>query len=223
MPAEYIPAGAERLVEFLDGLQVDRYWLKGHHIVWQTGQQNAAIDVGRVRYTHCSAFAAAACMRLDIYILRPPFHNEVLLASAQDHWLRGYRRYQGKTASEAGWVRIGRSGDAGVTNSAQMAANKGKLVVASYAQRPTVDDKTGQPMALPGHIAFLRPIIQRDGPVSEPDRSASIVELEPHVCAAGHVNCSDLLISESFHEHTDAWPSRIDSYAHDTPLEHDLE
>ncbi|WP_284319724.1 hypothetical protein [Dyella acidisoli] len=221
-PQDYASAGAERLVEFLDGLQVDRYWLKGHHIVWETGQQNAPPDVGRAHYTHCSTFVAAACLRLGIYVLRPPFHDELLLASAQDHWLRGYQRYQGEAASAAGWLRIGRSGDVGVIKLAQEATNKGKLVLASYAQRPAIDDKTGQPIALPGHIAILRPLVQRDSPPNRHDPLTSAAKREPHVCAAGHVNSPDLLISQSFQDHTDAWPNNIDFYAHSTPLEHDL-
>jgi hypothetical protein len=100
----YTRAGGFRLAEFFDLLQVDRLWIKGHHIVWMTGQQNAGAGVGRDRYTHCSAFVAAAAMRLGIYVLRPPFHDEMLLASAQDLWLKGYARYQGETAVAAGWT-----------------------------------------------------------------------------------------------------------------------
>lgn len=207
---QYVVAGSARLTEFLEGLMVEKYWLRDHHIVWQTGQQNAPIGVGRARYTHCSAFAAAACMRLGIYLLRPPFHDESLLASAQDHWLRGFRRYQGETAEEAGWIRIGRSGDAGAIAAAQKAANSGQVVLASYAQRPAHDVDTGQFEALPGHIAILRPPISGD-------------ESEPHVCAAGHVNSADIPISESFSEHVGAWPGNIDFYMHASPLEHDLQ
>lgn len=51
--------GANRLAGFLDGLHVETRWLKGHHIVWQTGQQNGPNGVGPEGHTHCSAFVAA--------------------------------------------------------------------------------------------------------------------------------------------------------------------
>lgn len=212
---DYVAAGGPRLAEFLDALLVDRYWLKGHHIVWQTGQQNAPIGVGRSRYTHCSTFVAAAAMRLGIYILQPPFHNEYLLASAQDHWLRGYLRYQGKTAADAGWVRLGRGVESAAINLAQNVANKGKFVLASFAQRPIVDDVTGEPMAVPGHIAIVRP---QEPPVNVVAMDSPTLA----VCAAGHVNSAAISIETSFAEHPGAWPNNIDFYAHDTPLETDF-
>ena len=148
-------------------------------------------------------------MRLGIYLLRPPFHDESLLASAQDHWLRGFRRYTGESAEEAGWVRIGRSGDAGSIGVAQNAANSGRVVLASYAQRPARDIDTGEFEPRPGHIAIIRPQIPG-------------TDSEPHVCAAGHINSADIKISDSFSEHVGAWPGNIDFYVHDSPLEHDL-
>lgn len=210
---EFNAAGGPRLAEFLDLLCVDRYWLKGHHIVWMTGQQNARVGVGRDRYTHCSAFVAAAAMRLGIYVLRPPFHDEMLLASAQDHWLRGYARYEGQTAAAAGWSRIGRSGGSGVIAMAQSLANQGKLVLASYAQRPLQDDPAGHPIPAPGHIALLRP---------SPEDGAGAEAPGLLVCAAGHINGAALPIEASFQEHVGAWPDNIDFYAHDTALERDL-
>lgn len=208
----YTRAGGSRLAEFLDLLQVDRLWIKGHHIVWMTGQQNAEPGVGRDRYTHCSAFAAAAAMRLGIYVLRPPFHDEMLLASAQDHWLRGYVRYQGETAVAAGWTRIGRSGEPHVIAKAQSLANQGKLVLASFAQRPLRDDPAGEPVPAPGHIGMLRP---------SPEAAVSVDPPDLLICAAGHINGAAVPIAVSFQEHVGAWPDNIDFYSHDTPLERD--
>jgi hypothetical protein len=67
------------LKHFYHSLHVEDLWIAGHHINWETGQaDNPNAEHGI--HTHCSAFAAAACKRLHIYILRPPEHGQLLLA-----------------------------------------------------------------------------------------------------------------------------------------------
>lgn len=64
----YIGAGSARIAEFLDGLMVEKYWLRNHHIVWQTGQQNAPSGLGRARYTHCRPLRLRhACASASIF------------------------------------------------------------------------------------------------------------------------------------------------------------
>jgi hypothetical protein len=66
MNRDGILSGGARLQEFLDGMPIEARWLAGHHIVWQTGQQNGPDDVGPDDHTHCSALAAAIALDLDI-------------------------------------------------------------------------------------------------------------------------------------------------------------
>ena len=73
--------GGSRLQQFLDGLPVEANWVAGHHIVWQTGQQNGPDGAGPDDHTHCSAFVAAVALDLDISILRPPAHPQELPAT----------------------------------------------------------------------------------------------------------------------------------------------
>ena len=110
------PSGA-RLVAFLDGTGVDRLWLAGDRVNWETG-----VSVGPWRddrpHTHCSAFVASAAKRLGVYVLRPPDHGTVLLANAQMGWLQqrrgdgrrlafSARRHFGANARQSGRSRSG--------------------------------------------------------------------------------------------------------------------
>jgi hypothetical protein len=128
------PAGA-KLIAFLDGSGVDRLWLPGAKVNWETG---AAISIWEddKPHTHCSAFVASAAKRLGVYVLRPPEHSPVLLANAQMGWLRS------PAAIAAGWRRLRDAVEA------QHRANEGELVVAAF-ENPDPDR--------PGHIAIIRP------------------------------------------------------------------
>jgi hypothetical protein len=140
-----IPKGGRRLVARLDSLQVEQRWRPGEAIDWRTGQPDPASI--RLR-GHCSAFVAAACAELGIYILRPPDHPEYLLANAQCRWLES-------EGARHGWERIAGGEEA------QRRANRGDLVVVCF-QNPERDD--------PGHIAIVRPgrkslrRFEREGP-----------------------------------------------------------
>ena len=109
--ASYPPAGGPRLADFLDGLPILTRWMPGHRIVWQTGQQDGPDLPQPERHTHCSAFAAAVALYLDIYLLRPPHHGQVQLANAQTDWLSGNGSFPGPTAASADWTALGMSGD----------------------------------------------------------------------------------------------------------------
>jgi hypothetical protein len=130
-----VSPAAQRVVETVDALDVEHHWPAGVHVNWQTGEPDGREERTPGKHTHCSAFVAAAAKRLNIYILRPPEHGQILLANAQYEWLAG-------DGAAQGWHEV--SGPV----AAQAAANEGQLVLATY--RNHNDDK-------PGHIAIVRP------------------------------------------------------------------
>ncbi|MFO0966357.1 MAG: hypothetical protein U0793_12340 [Gemmataceae bacterium] len=146
--ADDIEAPGRKLAAFLDGMQVDKLWLSGRYVNWKTGEALSKPVTDGKPHTHCSAFAAAACERLGIYILRPPEHSETLLANAQFDWLAG-------EGHKHGWTPVK------TAREAQALANKGMLVVATFK---SPDPKKS------GHIAIVRPsaksaeAIAREGP-----------------------------------------------------------
>ncbi len=127
------PGGAQ-LAQFLDALDVEHRWLAHTRVDWETGDATEPSD-DPAHSTHCSAFVAAVCKRLDVPILHPPDHPQKLLANAQLDWLKG----QGP---ENGWRQLDNAADA------QNLANRGQLVVAAF-KNP--DEKR------PGHIVIVRP------------------------------------------------------------------
>jgi hypothetical protein len=130
--ATAITAGGRRLAAVLDSMEVEQHWLRGQPVDWRTGEIDPA---ARPLKGHCSAFVAAVCATLDLYLLRPPEHDEWLLANAQCAWLA-------EEGPAQGWTRV----EDGIE--AQRLANQGRLVLACY-QNPERDD--------PGHIAVVRP------------------------------------------------------------------
>jgi len=128
MAGEVTPQG-EHLAAQYDAMGVERLWLPGHPVDWQTG---VWLSQRRGR-THCSAFAAAACARLGIYLLRPPEHGQDFLATAQGEWLR---------ASGEAWHPVPSPFQA------QELANQGVVVLAVY---PSPDPRRS------GHVALVRP------------------------------------------------------------------
>jgi hypothetical protein len=140
-----VSEAGRRLAAFLDGMNVERGWAPGDPVDWRTGRfDSSALPLT----SHCSAFVAAVCERLGIYVLRPPEHSETLLANAQFDWLHAVGRRHG-------WRRV----PDGLT--AQLLANQGELVLAC-CRSPEDDDA--------GHIAIVRPSakshdrIAREGP-----------------------------------------------------------
>ena len=79
------PAG-QSLVRMLDGMDVNHRWLADRHVHWESGRPEGGVIMDGKPHTHCSAFAAAAGERLGIYMLRPPEHSQLFLASAQGKW-----------------------------------------------------------------------------------------------------------------------------------------
>jgi hypothetical protein len=131
---EISPAGRE-LAQKLDSFEVEKHWPAHLHVNWETGVPDGKPEKGTGVHTHCSAFVASAAKQLGVYILRPPEHGQVLLANAQNEWLKSEGAAQG-------WHPLKNGAEA------EAAANKGELVVASYHNHH--DNK-------PGHIAIVRP------------------------------------------------------------------
>lgn len=138
----------DKLIAFLDSMHVEEHWIAGAIVDWRTGEPTGQAITDNGKHTHCSQFAAAACERLNIYILRPPEHRGTLLANAQFDWLPA----DGKAK---GWTPIADG------SAAQAAANRGEIVIAVY-KNP--DPKKS------GHVAIIRPStkseaeIQKEGP-----------------------------------------------------------
>jgi len=141
--AEEIAPAGKHLVEVLEGMHVDKLWLAGKRVNWRTGEATGTYDQKLASHTHCSAFAAAAAEKLGIYLLHPPEHSAVLLANAQQEWLRG-------SGTNQGWRFV----DSPLA--AQRLANQGALVV--------VTCKNPDPK-LPGHIAIIRPSTKSDADI----------------------------------------------------------
>jgi hypothetical protein len=138
--ASEITPGGEKLARVLDSMDVERHWLAGQTIHWRTGKPDGS---GHRGATHCSAFVAAACDRMGVYILRPPDHSQNLLANAQNTWLH-------REGSRFGWRRVASPFEA------QRLANLGELVVASC--------RNPDPHR-PGHIALVRPSPKSDAAI----------------------------------------------------------
>lgn len=178
------PAG-ERLASTLDGMNVEHLWLSHEHVNWETGEPDrGANDEGPGNHTHCSAFAAAAAKRLGVYLLRPPEHGQILLASAQAAWLAGAE------GSQKGWRHVSKMTEA------QHLANQGTLVLVVF-ENP---DKH-----VPGHIAIVRP--------SEKS-ARTLEENGPEIIQAGEHNHTKINVRAGFENHPGAWPDGVRYYAH---------
>lgn len=181
------PAG-ERLAKILDGMDVAHLWQAHLHVDWETGQSDRNADYeGPGKATHCSAFAAAAGKRLGVYMLRPPEHGQILLASAQTRW------FASPAAQAGGWRPIDGM------RAAQSLANQGQLVVISYE---SPDRKK------PGHIVIVRPSLKT---------AEQFALEGPQVIEAATQNRQSWPAAKSFTSHPGAWPAGVRVFAHDIP------
>ena len=187
--ASITPDGA-RLAALLDRMDVEHHWPSGQHVDWETGVPDDVSEKLPGRHTHCSAFVAAAAKRLDIYILRPPEHGQVLLANAQFNWLAGAAGRQG------GWQPVADG------LAAQALANRGVLVVAVYRNHHS---------SKPGHIAIVRP---------DERSERAIRFAGPQVIQAGDVNYASTTLKVGFADHPAAFErGEVRYYAHEIAWE----
>ena len=178
----------EELWKRLEAMEVDKYWLPGAVVDWQTGLPTGQpIKDAKSKHTHCSQFVAAATERLGMYVLRPPEHGVVLLANAQFDWLAS------DAGKKAGWVVL-KDGAA-----AQQQANEGRLVLATL--------KNPDPQKS-GHIAIVRP----------GSKGAELLAKEgPDVMQAGGTNALRTPLRKGFGNHKEEY-DQIVFYAHAVEL-----
>jgi hypothetical protein len=181
------PEGS-RLTDLIDSMNVEKLWLAHEHVNWETGQSDRPADyAGPGNHTHCSAFAAALGKRLHVYLLRPPDHSEILLASAQAEW------FHSNDGATKGWTTIEGPQRA---QQAQSLANRGFLVTIVY--------ESPDPHK-PGHIVIVRPS----------EKSAEELSAEgPQIAQAGTLNHSNSIAAKSFTGHPGAWPDNVKYYSH---------
>jgi hypothetical protein len=172
-----------KLQQFYLSMNAENLWIAGHHINWQTGEADKPGSQQGIK-THCSAFVAAACRQLNIYILRPPQHGQVLLADAQYKWL------QSEAARNDGWQPITGNDAYSIYIKAQQLANTGYVVTATWNN--PLQNK-------PGHIALVMPKEITPGKIKESG---------PVVIMAGTHNYNYISLANGFKHHIKQWPER---------------
>jgi hypothetical protein len=139
----------QRLASFLDKMDVESLWLTNEHVNWETGKPGRGAGYeGPGNHTHCSAFAAAAAMRLRSL---PAPSSPARPGAALQRPGRVERLPEGQ---KAGWRPVSD------IHQAQHLANHGQLVLFPNPNPPAR-----------GHVAILRPseksthALESDGPV----------------------------------------------------------
>lgn len=189
-----ITSGGQALATRLDNSGVQSRWLAGHHINWLTGQaDDGAEDNGHGAASHCSAFVAAFARQVGVYVLHPPEHSQILLASAQLSWLAGPQGVQ------SGWQPVADMGQA------QALANQGLLVIVGVP---------GRTAHKPGHIAIVHPAML------SPDELAAH---GPMITQAGEDNAVLTTTREGFKYHHGAWPDRLLWFSHKVSSQESLQ
>jgi hypothetical protein len=183
-----IEANGVKLKTFYLALNVENLWIAGNHVNWQTGEADKP-DATAGIHTHCSAFVAAACKKLAIYILRPPEHKQELLSNAQFDWLSLPQ------AVNAGWKKIEGNN---VYVEAQSMANRG-IVVIAICKNP---DNTK-----PGHVAMVMP-----GEVT----NEKLENDGPNLIMAGTHNFNKISLKAGFKSHLTSWPENVVQFYYNT-------
>jgi hypothetical protein len=197
------PAGS-KLDSILDSMDVDSLWRSGEYVYWQTGitmPEAPPASEGYENDTHCSAFAAAAALRLGVPLLHPnpapKFVPEKHLANAQAKWLDSLPE---EWQSVSGPVE------------AQSLANQGYFVVISYLN-PNVSASC---VPESGHIQVVR---------AHSGRSDAELQSEgPQITQSGVVNFKSATAAHGFSSGYAStykpypWPDNVQYYAHATIL-----
>jgi hypothetical protein len=168
----------QKLRQFYLSLNVENLWIAGHRVNWETGVADGNDDRPNKQKTHCSAFAAAACKKLGVYILNPD-NKPHLLANAQYDWLKT------PAAAALGWKNIPGENRYGT---AQDYANKGYIVIAVF-KNPDPDRH--------GHAALVTPANITD---------EQLAESGPQLIQAGSHNYNSVPLKTGFKNHLTTWP-----------------
>ena len=178
---------AQSLEKVFDQMNVEKLWLQGSHVDWETGLSDKPNGYrGADTHSHCSAFAAALTKKLGAHLLTPIEHPGVFLASAQTKWLLS------DEGIKNGWKRILEMQEA------QKLANDGELVIAAFLSEK--ENKSG-------HIAIIRPSL----------KSIAELESDgPQIIQAGKKNYSSTSVRIGFINHKNAFPSKIFYFHHMT-------
>ena len=167
---------------FIDSMNVTQHWLSGTRTInWSTGDPDPTRPAYSTTVTHCSNFVAAASLRLGVYLLRPPEHDQDNLVNAQNDWLNS------NAGKDAGWTQLP---DA---ISAQYYANQGNFVVSSTKG---TDPGSGKYETMFGHIAIVRPSAKS---------SVAILASGPQVAEAGWINSPDVSVKAGYVSIPGAW------------------
>jgi len=183
-----ITAQGNEFSAILDSMNVEKRWLAREHVDWKSGESDRPPNyTGPGKSSHCSAFAAAVGERVYVYMLRPPDHSEILLASAQAEW------FHARAGDNAGWKPLL---EPNPDIAAQQLANQGNLVVIVY-ESPDLHK--------PGHIVIVRPS----------EKSLDALRKEgPQIVQAGMQNYNSTIAARAFRYHTGAWPNGVHYYWH---------
>ncbi|MFA4876346.1 MAG: hypothetical protein WC586_02960 [Methanoregula sp.] len=174
----------QALARFIDSMNVTSHWLSGTGAInWTTGDPDLSRPAYSSRVTHCSNFVAAATLRLGVYILRPPEHDQDNLVNAQNDWLNS------QVAKDAGWTQIP---DA---VSAQYYANQGYLVVTSTKGS---DRDSSDYAKMFGHIAIVRPSVRT---------RQELVRNGPQLAQAGWIYSANVSLRQGYSGVDGAWNS----------------
>ncbi|MBS1597029.1 MAG: hypothetical protein JST75_02305 [Bacteroidetes bacterium] len=176
-----VDENGKALQKFYLSLNVESLWIAGSHIDWQTGVADKP-EATSENHTHCSAFVAAACQKMGVYILHPPQHGQKLLANAQYDWL------QTEEARQNGWMPVTAGNRIQLYMEVQRLANAGNIIVA-VIKNP--DDSK------PGHAALVMP---------KKIEEEKILESGPVVIMAGTHNFNFISLKNGFKNHIDQWP-----------------
>ena len=172
----------QALAQFIDSMDVEKHWLSGTKgINWETGDPDPNRPVYSTTVTHCSNFVAAASLRLKVYLLRPPEHDQDNLVNAQNDWLNS------QSGKDAGWTKLP---DA---ISAQYYANQGDFVVSSTKG---TDPNSNTYETMFGHIAVVRPSSKSH---------AAILVSGPQVAEAGWINSPNVSVKAGYASIPGAW------------------
>ncbi|MBX9705245.1 MAG: hypothetical protein K5Q00_03235 [Gammaproteobacteria bacterium] len=148
-----IQPGGYLLRNLFDASYVEDNWLPNACVTWQTGalvsrDQRTCDKLGLITLSHCSAFVAAVINYQLGYDFLTPDNYSYYTSNWQANWLEN-------SGVENGWTPLTAKTRKEIYINAQIKANAGCLVVASYKNPNWKPGANAEGLA--GHIAMIRP------------------------------------------------------------------